>query len=150
MIKVIMISKLSSKLIKLTGEFNRCTINHCFEEKVNFMKDKDVSNYTCNSIGALKNLSDKQKEKQVKIWINNDKAVALSKCRFEKCNDITRKFMKTNMDLFMEMKNKNKKNNKINPQIKSYLDEYYSLLKLQKITDDDIKKIKKLSLAIKL
>lgn len=148
-----MISKLSSKLIKLTGEFNRCTINHCFEEKVNFMKDKDVSNYTCNSIGALKNLSDKQKEKQVKIWINNDKAVALSKCRFEKCNDITRKFMKTNMDLFMEMKNKNNKNNKnnkINSKIKSYLDEYNRLLKLQKMTNDDIKKIKKLSLAIKL
>ncbi len=145
-----MISKLSSKLIKLTGEFNRCTINHCFEEKVNFMKDKDVSNYTCNSIGALKNLSDKQKEKQVKIWINNDKTIALSKCRFEKCNDITRKFMKTNMDLFMEMnKNKNHKNNK-NHKIESYLDEYNRLLKLQKMTDDDIKKIKKLSLAIKL
>lgn len=143
-----MISKLSSKLIKLTGEFNRCTINHCFEEKVNFMKDKDVSNYTCNSIGALKNLSDKQKEKQVKIWINNDKTIALSKCRFEKCNNITRKFMKTNMDLFMEMKNKNNKNN--NSKIKSYLDEYNRLLKLQKITDDDIKKLKKLSLTIKL
>lgn len=150
MIKVIMISKLSSKLIKLTGDFNRCTINHCFEEKVNFMKDKDVSNYTCNSIGALKNLSDKQKEKQVKIWINNDKTIALSKCRFEKCNDITRKFMKTNMDLFMEIKNKNNHKNKNNSKIKSYLDEYNKLLKLQKITDDDIKKLKKLSLAIKL
>lgn len=57
-----MISKLSSKVIKLTGQFNRCTINHCFEEKVNFMKDKDVSNYTSNSIGALKNLSDKKKK----------------------------------------------------------------------------------------
>lgn len=146
-----MISKLSSKLIKLTGEFNRCTINHCFEEKVNFMKDKDVSNYTCNSIGALKNLSDKQKEKQVKIWINNDKTIALSKCRFEKCNDITRKFMKTNMDLFMEMnKNKNKNKNNKNHKIKSYLDEYNRLLKLQKMTDDNIKKIKKLGLAIKL
>lgn len=86
------------------------------------------------------------------IWINNDKSIALSKCRFEKCNDITRKFMKTNMDLFMEMKKKNKSNNNkyINPQIKSYLDEYNRLLKLQNLNNDDIKKLKKLSLSIKL
>jgi len=143
-----MISKLSAELIKLSGEYNRCTINKCLMKKIEFMKNKDVSSYTSNSIGVLKNLSKKEQEKQLNKWIDNKKSINLSRCRFEKCNDITRKFMKTNMDLVIEMKKKNNKN--LSPEIKSYLDEYNRFLKLQKLTDDDIKELKRLSYRIKL
>ena len=127
------------ELLLLMKDYNKCTIEKCNKQKTAVTKDKIASTITNMEIYKLKALNKTDQDKKIKEWLNNKVYINLEKCRLRKCNDIALKLINKVISSSINMKHITNKS--LTKDEEDFYKEFSNLLKIQKITDNDIKKI---------
>ena len=136
------------ELLTLMKDYNKCTIEKCNSEKTAVTKDKTASTINNMEIYKLKALSKKKQDKKIKTWLNNKLYINLEKCRLTKCNEIALKLINKVISVSIKMKQINYK--PLTKEEDKFYKEFNDLLKIQNITNKDIRKIVEYTLRIEL
>jgi len=136
------------ELLTLMKDYNKCTIEKCNSEKTAVTKDKTASTINNMEIYKLKALSKKEQDKKIKTWLNNKLYINLEKCRLTKCNEIALKLINKVISVSIKMKQINYK--PLTKEEDKFYKEFNDLLKIQNITNKDIRKIVEYTLRIEL
>lgn len=127
------------ELMKLMQLYYKCTLEKCKNEKDAVSSDNIAKYINNTNINNLKKLSKKEQDKKINEWTNNKTYLKLEKCRYNKCNEITKKLINTVINLTIKMKEKNNKN--LTEYEDKFLKEFSKLLKIQNIKDKELRKI---------
>jgi hypothetical protein len=136
------------ELLNLMKDYNKCTIDNCNKEKTAVTNDKTAATINNKEVYKLKVLSKKEQDKKIKTWLNNKKYINLEKCRLTRCNEIALKLI--NKVIMSSMKMKQLNNKPLTKDEDKFYKEFNELLKIQNITDKDIRKIVEYTLRIEL
>ncbi len=132
---------LTGKMIELVKIHNKCSKSNCNKERDAVLKDT-----TANSLNKtnIKLLNLKDRERHIKDKINNRLIFDLEKCNYNKCNKIAKEIF----ELALEITSKTPLNN--NSKYKKLSKEFKELLKLQKLSDSEINKLREIVMRITL
>jgi hypothetical protein len=136
------------ELLLLMKDYNKCTIEKCNKQKTAVTKDKIASTITNMEIYKLKALNKTDQDKKIKEWLDNKVYINLEKCRLRKCNDIALKLINKVISSSINMKKITNKS--LTKDEEEFYKEFSDLLKIQKITDNDIQKIVEYTFRIEL
>lgn len=132
---------LVGKMMELAKVYNKCSMTNCNKEKNAVLKDTTAS--SLNKMN-FKLLDQKEKEKYIKDKIKNKLIFNLEKCNYNKCNKVAKEIF----ELSLEITSKTPSNN--NPKYKKLSEEFKKLLKLQKLSDSELNKLREIGMRITL
>lgn len=127
--------------MELAKVYNKCSMTNCNKEREAIHKDATAS--SLNKIN-FKLLNPKDREKHIKDKIKNKLIFDLEKCNYNKCNKVEKEIFK----LSLEITSKTPTNN--NPKYKKLSEEFKRLLKLQKLSDSELNKLREIGMRITL
>jgi len=132
---------LAGKMMEIVKVHNKCSISNCNKEREAVLKDN-----TANSLNKtnIKLLNSKDREKHIKDKIKNKLIFDLEKCNYNKCNKIAKEMF----ELALEITSKTPLNK--NSKYKKLSEEFKKLLKLQKLSDSEINKLREIVMRITL
>lgn len=129
------------QIMKVVKIYNKCSESNCKIEKEAIHND-----ITANSLYKtnIKLLDSKNREKHIKNMINNKLVFNFEKCNYNKCNKLAKKIYNLALKIgSITDPNKKTKLNEFHKEIKK-------LVKLQKLSDDEIKKLIEFNIRITL
>jgi len=129
------------RLMELAKVYNKCSKSNCNKEREAVHKYTTAS--SLNKIN-FKLLNPKDREKHIKDKIKNKLIFDLEKCNYNKCNKIAKEMF----ELALEITSKTPLNK--NSKYKKLSEEFKKLLKLQKLSDSEINKLREIVMRITL
>ena len=132
---------LVGEMMKLVKVHNKCSKSNCNKEREAVLKDT-----TANSLNKtnIKLLNPREREKHIKDKIKNKLIFDLEKCNYNKCNKIAKEIF----ELALEITSKTPSNK--NSKYKKLSEEFKELLKLQKLSDSELNKLREIGMRITL
>ena len=130
------------------GDYGKCVVKKCAKEKAVYTANPETATINTAAILKLENKSKPVQNKTINKWINNPIFLDYERCSYNKCNDISKKLMKKVIEVSRKTKLIN--NKVINPDEEKFYKEFDDLLKKQKISDEELKRILELNMKITL